>query len=254
MKDIDDLFAQTMTGHYYDDQPKRAVRELQRLATNDVLNRAQEWTQSLDPMMRARGCDILAQFGVVSGQKHPCADKAGAIILSVLHNETEQRPLISAITALELLERSDAVSAIIKFSDHADSTVRVVVASALGYLDQSHESILCLLRLMTDIDGDVRDWAVFGLGNLGNADNEEIREAFVAGLHDDHADVQLESILALAKRRDKRVIPMLVARLKRDEPSSALKRAAYQFLPYDKTMADRNAADLAQALQTQYQL
>jgi hypothetical protein len=254
MKDIDDLFAQTMAGHYYDDQPKLAVHELQRLATNDVFNRAKEWTQSLDPMMRARGCDVLAQFGVVKGQKHPCPDRAGAIILSALKNENEPRPLMSAITALELLEQSDAVSAIVKFSNHADSAVRVCVASALGYLEQSHESILCLLRLMTDVDGDVRDWAVFGLGNLGNADNQEIREAFVAGMHDEHADVQLESILALAKRRDERVLSMLVSRLKQDDPPAALKRAAYQFLPYDETMANRSAADLAQALQVQYQL
>lgn len=43
---------------------------------------------------------------------------------------------------------------------------------------------------MDDTDDDVRDWAAFGLGVLGDQDSVEIREALYRKLNDQSVDVR----------------------------------------------------------------
>ena len=50
------------------------------------------------------------------------------------------------------------------------------MAFALGCFPNDPLSAETLLRLTQDTDEDVRDWATFGLGVLGNTDSDEIRE------------------------------------------------------------------------------
>ncbi|MGC2657907.1 MAG: hypothetical protein WA324_08000 [Bryobacteraceae bacterium] len=58
-EELQQLFARTLSGDYDDDQPWNAVREL-RLGTRDVLEIAAEWCHSADPLIRARGADVIA--------------------------------------------------------------------------------------------------------------------------------------------------------------------------------------------------
>ncbi len=60
--DIDALFAETLLGDY-DDKPWDAVQSLRRIRTPEVFNKAAAWTESVEPLERARGLDVIAQLG-----------------------------------------------------------------------------------------------------------------------------------------------------------------------------------------------
>jgi HEAT repeat protein len=55
----------------------------------------------------------------------------------------------------------------------------------------------------------VRDWAVVGLGVLGDADSEEIRDALLRCVDDSDENVREEAAVGLGKRRDARLLPKL---------------------------------------------
>jgi HEAT repeat protein len=56
-----------------------------------------------------------------------------------------------------------------------------------------------LAKLTADEDEEVRDWATFGLGVLGDIDTVEIREALAARLSDANDDAREEAVVGLAK-------------------------------------------------------
>ena len=67
---------------------------------------------------------------------------------------------------------------------------------------------------MEDADEDVRDWATFGLGVLGDQDSQTIRDAIYRRLSDTNEEVREEAMVGLGKRMDGRVLPLLLAALK----------------------------------------
>ena len=66
-----------------------------------------------------------------------------------------------------------------------------------------------MLKLTADTDEDVRDWAAFGIGVLGDIDSPEVRDALAACLQDANEEVREEAMVGLAKRKDQRVLPAL---------------------------------------------
>lgn len=67
--DIDALFAETLLGGYDDDKPWDAVQSLRQIGTQEVFNKAAVWTESVEPLERARGLDVIAQLGKTA--EHP---------------------------------------------------------------------------------------------------------------------------------------------------------------------------------------
>lgn len=67
--DIDELFAQTLRGAYDDDAPWEAVHSLRQIGTRQVFEMAVRWVESPEPLVRARGLDVLAQLGKTA--QHP---------------------------------------------------------------------------------------------------------------------------------------------------------------------------------------
>ena len=66
---------------------------------------------------------------------------------------------------------------------------------------------------MEDADGEVRDWATFGLGTQCKADSPEIREALRKRTEDPYEDARSEAIWSLALRRDQLGLQVLLNRL-----------------------------------------
>jgi HEAT repeat protein len=113
-----------------------------------------------------------------------------------------------------------ALPLLLSLVDHDDPQVRRAVAQALpsvlGETDPA-PTIRGLIRLSRDADDDVRDWACFALGTqLSEVDQPSLREALVARLDDAHDDTRCEALLGLARRRDERVLPVLLDRLAND--------------------------------------
>ena len=166
----------------------------------------------------------------------------------MLENEQEALVLDSAICALGHLYVPAAIPLILRFQDHPDKNVRFAVSVALGSFPNDPQSVDGLLKLTSDPDAEVRDWAVFGLGVQGDVDSPEIREALFRCLDDANVDVREEALVGLAKRQDRRVLPTLRTMLDEPELRVRVAEAATAFLGMDHDPPKWDAADYHAAL------
>jgi HEAT repeat protein len=248
-----DLFLKTLEGDYDDEAPWAAVNELQRRGARDVFDFAARWLRSSDLLKRARGADVLAQLGVGEGRTHAFPKETVALLLALLRKEKEIRPLASAVVALGHLHDLRTLPTILSFVPHENAEIRHAVAFALGCFAEDSLAIAGLLTLTTDHDRDVRDWATFGLGVMSDADAPEIRDALSQRLDDDFLDARQEAIAGLAKRRDRRVLPALIAALEApDEATRVVIDAARAMLGREKVSEALTPSDLAAALRARY--
>lgn len=214
--EIEALFAQTLVGSHDDEESWQAVNKLRSSGSREVFDRAAAWCSSDDPRKRARAADVLCQLHRPRPPKSPVEqtewmfrEESYSLVTKMLENEREPLVLTCAIFALGHLHKDEAVPLIVRYDDHSDEDVRFAVACALGSFPDDPRSVAGLLKLSRDPDDDVRDWAVFGLGVLGETDSSEIREALLRCLDDPNEDVREEAAVGLGKRQDQRVIPML---------------------------------------------
>ncbi len=118
-----------------------------------------------------------------------------------------------------------AYSTVLGLVDHDAAAVRTAVARTLPHLAtmELNEPFLAfaveaLLSLAADPDGEVRNWACFGLGTqLDDVDGPLVREALVARLRDRHGEARREALIGLARRRDPRALPAVRSALGHDD-------------------------------------
>jgi HEAT repeat protein len=247
--EVQQLFAETLRGDYEDDAPWEAVRKLHRLGTREVFDVATAWCSAKDPLMRARGIDVLAQLGKTMGHPTNCfPDESYSVVTNLLMGEVDVRPLDSAIAALGHLDDPRAVPLVVQFSSHPNSEIRLSVACALGSFPNDPLSVETLLALMADIDEDVRDWATFGVGVLGDADSGALKDALVRAVNDSNEDVREEALVGLSKRQDKRALGPLLTALEEPDVSVRVVEAAYTLLGLENERKDWTPRDYANAL------
>ena len=257
---LDELFTQTLKGDLDDEAVWEAVSALRRIGTREIFERAAVWCKSLNPMERARGASALAQLGkTAEHQSTVFPEESYAVVTQMLQQETEVQPLSSAIHALGHLNNPAAIPLISSYENHSMAEIRFSVACALGSFANDSEAIQSLMALTNDTDDDVRDWAVFGLGNLGDGDSVEIRDALFSRLSDSNENVREEAIFGLAKRKDQRVIPALIAALSQSAlagPGSTMLaiEAAEAMLGMENERRDWTSRDYISALQEQFLL
>ncbi|MGH2689331.1 MAG: HEAT repeat domain-containing protein [Actinomycetota bacterium] len=121
--------------------------------------------------------------------------------------------IAGSITAFGHLYDARAVPLILPFAAHTSEDVRFSLAHALPGIvgfQPVPDVVAVLLGLSADPDDDVRDWATFGIGQLG-ADGDDVRRALVARIDDPHPDVRGEALVALGRLGDERAYePLLV--------------------------------------------
>ncbi len=105
---------------------------------------------------------------------------------------------------------------------------------------------------MADSDEDVRDWATFGIGVLGDTDSSTVRDALVRAVNDSNEDVREEALVALGKRQDKRALAPLLMALKQPAVTGRLIEAAYTLLELDSGRKDWTSQDYATALNERF--
>lgn len=251
--DIQRLFTETLRGDYEGDAPWDAVRKLRQLGTREVFDVATQWCSSTDPLMRARGIDVLAQLGkTVEHPTNSFPDESYSVVTNVLTGERDVRPLNSAIAALGHLDDPRAVPLISQFRSYPNAEIRFAVACALGSFPNDPLSVETLLTLMADSDEDVRDWATFGVGVLGDADSSAVRDALVRALNDSNEDVREEALVALGKRQDKRGLTPLLMALRQPTVTDRVIEAAYTLLSLDSERKDWTSQDYANALNERF--
>lgn len=247
----DELFARMLDGNYDDERPWEAVQTLRRMGSRAVFTRAADWCISDDPLKRARGADVLAQIGrTADNPSNNFPDESFSIISTLVQLEKDPLPLGAALHALGHIGNPLAIPFLIAHHLHSNVDVRFAVACALGSFANDPQAADSLLALMQDVDEDVRDWATFGLGVLGDLDSQEIRDALWLRISDPHRDVREESLVGLAKRKDHRALQVLIGELNQPEVSYAVLEAAAEFL--GEQPADRSSSDYVALLKQRF--
>lgn len=250
---MNELFAQTLSGDFDDDAPWEAVSALRRVGTREIFVRAAEWCNSENPLMRARGADVLSQLGKTwEHQSNSFPEESYAVVSTLLQRETELLPLNSAIAALGHIDNALAVPLIAEHRNHASPKIRFAVACALGCYPNDPLAVEALLVLMQDPDADVRDWATFGLGVLGDSDSAEIRDALLMRIGDSDEDAREEATVALSKRKDQRVLIPLIAMLEQSSVPDRAIEAAELLLGGRDEKTERTGSEYAAALRRQF--
>jgi len=249
------LFAQTLLGEYHGDEAWNAVQALRRAGDRNIFEHAAAWCLSDDPLKRARAADVLCQLRRANGTEDPdwmFRDEAYSLLTKMLEDEMDQLVLNSVIHALGHLGIAGAVPLILRYRDHPSEDIRFAATFALGCFPNHPQSVDGLLKLSSDAEADVRDWAVFGLGVLGDADSPEIREALLRCLDDTSANVREEAAVGLGKRRDPRVVPHLWTMLNQPEPGDRAAEATAALLGLDQYPEAWNAAEFRRALAARF--
>lgn len=251
--EIESLFARTLQGGYDDDVPWDAVFTLRRMGTRDVFQYAASWIESTDPLKRARGLDVLAQLGKTA--EHRCntfPQESYDLVVMAMEKEREFLPLRSAIAALGHLDDPRAVPLVAAFASDPRAEIRFSVACALGSYPNDLLSVKTLLALTEDDDSDVRDWATFGVGVLGDQDSDEVRDSLYRRLGDSDLDTVEEAVVGLAKRHDLRVLPKLIALLTESDINYRAVEAASMLLRLDDNCGELSAQDYVTALRQRF--
>ena len=178
---------------------------------------------------RTVGCNLLG--ALCNPDEEGWGPEVASAVVRMAETEGVPEVLWSVAEALRFAEDHRGLATLIGLAGHGDSRVRSQVAAALPSCEEGGDPELlarALMGLMEDPDEEVRDYATFGLGTLTHIDGPEVREAFVRRLSDENVDARDEALVALARRRDRRVLPVLAARLGEDEVGRlAVEAAAY---------------------------
>jgi HEAT repeat protein len=262
--EVDTLFALTLIGDYDGEAGWAAVAKLRLDGSREIFERAAAWCQSDEPLKRARATDVLCQLMRAPEPDVPTNELAFtrraplfregsySIVTRMLRGEQDLLVLRSAVHALGHLGNSGAVPLILSYRDHLDRNIRFAATFALGCFPNDAGSVLGLMKLTSDTDPDVRDWAVFGLGVLGDVDSPEIRETLLQCLDDDSQAIREEAAVGLGKRRDQRLIPKLRTMLDEPELGSRVAEASAALLGLDRDPPEWGAADYKAALMDRF--
>ena len=195
---------------------------LQHRGTGEVLDATRRLCASECPRERELAADILGQSRVRDKTQH---EESVRLLIGLLETEQDLDVVWSALCAVGHRGDPLAIPAVLRWKDHPDPEIRLGVVFALvGLTDVS--AVNALIELSGDQDTDVRDWATFELGSQIDIDTPSIRDALVRRLTDADETVRGEAIVGLARRKDERVLPLLLEELERDEVSDLALDAA----------------------------
>jgi HEAT repeat protein len=173
---VDELFKQTLTGDHDDDAPWAAITQLRLNGNRAIFLQAADWLHSGNALKRARATAILAKLrsadeAGTENRQSRFREEALRLICEMLERETDAMVIADGIAALAHLQDAATIPVVIKYKDHLDWSVRFAVAFALGHFPEDPMSVPALMWLTDDVDPHLRDWAVSGLGVMGDADS-----------------------------------------------------------------------------------
>ncbi|MEO5873517.1 MAG: HEAT repeat domain-containing protein [Streptosporangiaceae bacterium] len=175
----------------------------------EIIAQARGWWATEDAKVQALGFDLLAvQALEFSWHVEPLVEAADALDLATAEEEVRW----SAAHALgTICDDERVLSPLLRFAGDPVAEIRWQVACGIpAVVDPLPDpAVRTMLALMRDPEPGVRDWATMTLGAREHNDTEEIRDAFFGLLEDDGDDVAGEAAVALAARRDARVLPVL---------------------------------------------
>jgi HEAT repeat protein len=164
-----------------------------------------KYIQSKDFIDRIVGADILGQLGWTD---QTFLEESVDLLIPMLSDE-EASVVHAASCALGHRSHPKALPHIIKLATSEVGLIRLGVAQALLGVD-SDDAINTLIGFTKDVDIDVRNWAMFGLGTQIETDTDAVRNALFSGASDEDFEIRGEAFVGLAVRKDSRVIDLLL--------------------------------------------
>lgn len=177
--------------------------------TRDVLDAAIALSGAKDPRSRSLGVTILGQLG---SPERTFPEECCDVLIEVIHREQDRDVLIATVFAFGHLGNRRCDDLLIGLRNHSDEDVRHGVAFSLCGAT-SDAAVVTLLKLMDDPYEMARDWATTSIGQTMSIDGPEIRAALLSRVNDSDIFVRAEALHGLARRRDNRVVPYLIAEL-----------------------------------------
>ncbi|GIH13898.1 HEAT repeat domain-containing protein [Rugosimonospora africana] len=166
-----------------------------------------------DATIRATACDLL---GVTSERHEEVRGPAATALISLASTEVDGDVQWSIARALGGTADARGVPVLVALAGHADPDVRHRVAVSLPLVMgevADDAGVAALIALSRDPDREVRNWATFGLGWQSTADGDAVRRALWERTTDEYGEAREEGIRGLARRRDRRVVPLLAGLL-----------------------------------------
>jgi HEAT repeat protein len=163
------------------------IGKLQRRTDAAAFAAAAEAARSAELALRVTAMEVLGQLGYPADR--PYREQTLPILLAEIDQAVEPRLLQVAITATAHLGDGRALTSVLRHTEHRDALVRRAVAFTLPTLGGDPAApppavLEALIELSRDTDAQVRDWAVFGLGELLELDTPALRAALGARLAD----------------------------------------------------------------------
>lgn len=154
-----------------------------------------------------------------------------SLVLEAYEDESERDPdvLVGVVRALGSAQDPRGLPVLTALAAHPDAGVRFRVAADLPMImgdPPEPDGVTALIALTADPDPQIRDWATFGLGSQADADSEAVRQALWARTGDAYADARDEAVVALARRRDAGVRPLVADLLSQPSVGTLIFEAA----------------------------
>lgn len=206
----------------------QAIVVLQARGTKEVLDEALTLCDDADRSRQVLGIQILSELGSPDRTfPEECCDR----LLRFLWTARKSKDIALLETVLYALGHVGSRSSDASVADlhrSPDARIRRAVAFALcGASDAG--SVGVLLRLIRDPNEGVRDWATTGIGGFADIDGDDIRNALLERALDSDHGVRAEAHLGLARRKDRRVVPLLIEMLENQGRSPDENAFAYYF-------------------------
>jgi HEAT repeat protein len=195
----------------------------------EALDAARGWLASGDDDARCVGFDVLDHLALNDETIWPFV--VAEVQCSAHDPSREVRD--AAANALRHVELPETLPLWLDFAADPEPQIRLHAACHLPALFDATSAdervVSTLLAGLEDPDPYVRDWSAFGLGRQLDIDSHEVRTALAGHLTDDGADTAGEAAVGLARRRDERVLPVLLDQLAGDDVGNLYVEAALAY-------------------------
>jgi len=211
------------------------ISELRKRPNQDVYTKASELAKSNIDKQKIIGLDVLQQLGFDPRYNKKQTLQIHFELLEKTQTENVLKSIFHGIGHNNDELSDNQISKLIEFKDEKNIDVKHALISALSGIENS-KTINVLIDLTKDKNSSTRNWATFGIGNLIETDNTDIRNALWDRVTDNDFETKSEAIVGLANRKDKRIKDIIISELKKGDYGTLLFEAILklndkEFLP-----------------------